>query len=130
MSLIRFSIPGIPPSQNSRRHHMQRYRDDQEWKQTTNLALTNTLNRNPQQGLPWDRVHIQYIFHYPRKTYADPDNLIGSMKPCLDGIKGVVMPDDSTKHIHRLGVQVEVIPGRKAGVVVDISECQCSTTEA
>lgn len=105
---------------------MQRWRDDQEWKNWTLTLLIDAVNRKPQQGLPWERVHVRYNFHYPRRTLVDLDNLIGRMKPCLDGIKGRAFVDDNAQCVHEISANVQVIPKVKAGVVIDIIECQCS----
>jgi hypothetical protein len=105
---------------------MARYKSNQEWKDWTTLALRDSINRQRLTGLPWARVHVRYIFHYQRVTAADPDNLIGSMKPCLDALKGEAIIDDSWKYIHDLSVRVEVVKDKPAGVRVVVTTCECA----
>lgn len=125
MPSLSFSLSGIPPSQNKRRHHMVRYRDDQMWKASATLSLRDAINRQHITGLPWQRVHVTYAFHYPRITLADPDNLIGSMKPILDSGKGIAFSDDNVTIIHLLSVRVDVVKKIPAGVSVIIEQCAC-----
>lgn len=127
MASILLSFSGLPASQNSRRHHMARWREDQRWKDEARLLTIDAINRSPHKDFPWPRVHVTYLFHYPRRTSTDPDNKVGSMKPCLDGVKGLAFPDDSVKYIHDLSVRVSVVKGTPAGVDMLIQRCECSS---
>lgn len=127
MPSLTFSLIGLPPSQNKRLHYMARHRLNRQWKDDTTLLLRDAINSSRTSGLPWERVHVRYNFHYPRVTLADPDNLIGSMKPCLDGMKGLAFSDDNATVIHQLGVQVEVLKSAPAGVNVTIEQCECGS---
>lgn len=129
MAVLTFSLPGLPPSQNKRMHYMVRAKANKQWKDDTITLLRDAINRGRVTGLPWSRVHVRYIFHYPRVTLADPDNLIGSMKPCLDGMKAIAFTDDNVTVIHDLSVRVEVMKKVPAGVTVVIAECNCSDSE-
>jgi hypothetical protein len=125
MTLITFDLPGIPPSANKRLHHMARYKSNQEWMGWTVLALRDAINRDRVAELPWPRIHVEYIFHYPRVTLADVDNLIGSTKPILDACKGIVVPDDNSQYVHDVSASVDKRSGQPAGLTVIIRQCGC-----
>ena len=127
MESIRIELVGLPPSQNKRRHHMTRYRDDQQWKSDAAALAMNAVNRSGLTGFPWRRVHVRYIFHYQRTTLADLDNLLGSMKPCLDGVKGIAFTDDNVTCVHDLSASVEVVKGVPNGVAVLVTRCECAS---
>jgi hypothetical protein len=129
MASLTFTLSGVPPSQNKRLHHMARYQQNKQWKDDTIVLLRDAINRSRVSGLPWPRVHVRYNFHYPRVTLADPDNLIGSMKPCLDGCKEIAFPDDNVTVIHDLSVRVDVLKKMPAGVTVVIDECRCDDND-
>lgn len=129
MTALIFSIPGLPPSANKRLHYMARAKLNKQWKDDTTLLLRDAINKSGVKDLPWQRVHVRYNFHYPRVTLADPDNLIGSMKPCLDGMKPIAFPDDNVTVIHDLSVRVDLLKKVSAGVVVVIEKCECGTSE-
>jgi hypothetical protein len=126
MAMLTFSLPGLPPSQNKRLHYMVRAKQNQQWKDDTIIVLRDAVNRSRLTGLPWARVHVQYNFHYPRVTLADPDNLIGSMKPVLDGCKQIAFTDDNVTVVHSLSVRVDVLKKMPPGVTVVIEQCACS----
>jgi len=126
MATLTLSLIGLPPSQNSRRHHFARARDDKQWKEDARLVALDAINRERPAGLPWQRVHVRYDFHYQRVTSVDPDNTVGRCKPVLDGLKGLVFPDDSSKYIHQIGTTVNVRRDQPAGFDVVIDECSCT----
>lgn len=123
---VTFQLTGLPPSANKRLHYMARHKKNQEWKAWSNLAIKDAVQRAGISDAPWARVHVLYVFHYPRITRADPDNLVGSAKPILDGLTRVIIPDDSEKHVHRIAAAVKVDRGQPAGVQVSIERCFCS----
>lgn len=125
MTTISFDLISLPPSANKRLHHMARYRSNQEWTQWAKLSVQDAVNRGHYVGLPWPRTHVRYLFHYPKSTTADIDNLIGSMKPCLDGLVGIAIEKDDSNHVHLLSAAVDVVRGRPRGVTVTIELCQC-----
>lgn len=127
MATLTFSLQGLPPSQNKRLHYMARAKMNQQWKDDTIVLLRDAVNRSRLTGLPWPRVHVRYNFHYPRVTLADPDNLIGSMKPVLDGCKQIAFPDDNVTVIHSLSATVDVVKKVPPGVTVVIEECMCGS---
>lgn len=125
MATISIDLPGLPPSANSRLHYMARHKSNQEWKDSTKWVLMDVINRGHFIGLPWDRVHVRYEFHYPRRTLADLDNLVGRMKPCLDGLVGLAVTKDDSRHVHQLEATLAVSRGTPAGVRIVVDECHC-----
>lgn len=104
---------------------MARHRANQDWKLWSYRAAKDALNRAGYTDTPWTVVHVRYVFHYPRKTHADPDNLVGSAKPVLDALRGVLLSDDSHEHVHRISAGVEVDKQQPAGLRVEVERCEC-----
>jgi hypothetical protein len=116
---------GLPPSANKRLHYMQRHKSNQEWKGWTRQLAIDAVNRAGVKDAPWDRAHVLYSFHYPRRTIVDLDNLVGSMKPCLDGLTGIVFVGDDARHVDRIEAAVEVVKGQSAGASITVTPCDC-----
>ena len=123
MASIALRFPGLPPSANKRLHHMERYRSNNDWKGDAKQLAADAVNRSKDGPFPWDLVHVHYLIHYPKRTKADLDNMIGSCKPVLDGLSGVVFTDDSSQHVHRLSAEIVVQKGEPAGLIVSITRC-------
>ncbi len=68
---------------------------------------------------PCGRVAVQ--LHYRQKTRRriDGDNLVATVKPCVDGLRdaGVIVDDDTTRVVHLSPVVHPPIPGAQAGAV-------------
>ena len=126
VATITFDLPGLPPSANKRLHHMKRAKANKEWKGWSQLAALDAVNRSGMTDLPWDRAHVQYVFHYPKVTHADLDNLLGSAKPVLDGTKGIIVTDDSASIVHRVAADIKVTKGVALGMTVIVEKCDCS----
>lgn len=125
MTAISIDLSGLPPSANKRLHYMKRHKSNQEWKGWTYHLAVDAINRAGIKDAPWDRAHVLYAFRYPRRTVVDLDNLIGSMKPCLDGLTGVVITADDATHVHRIEASVEVVKALPAGVSITVTQCDC-----
>lgn len=122
---MRIPLVGLPPSANKRLHWRARHKSNQEWKNSTTLLLRDQINKTKVKGLPWPKVHVRYEFHYPRTTVADLDNLIGSLKPALDALSGVLIPDDDSRYVHQISATITVIRGVPAGVDIQVDQCSC-----
>lgn len=118
----RVVIPGVPPAwTNQRGHHMQRHADMKRWK---DLAWTlGQSARNEAGWPPLDRVEepaprwVAFTLH--RHRLLDTDNAWSSIKPLLDGVKGVLVVDDSPKWCQVLSVaQLQIPPARPEQVVI------------
>jgi hypothetical protein len=89
---------GLPPNPNRTRgqHWSKTYATSQEWKQ-----LAWILARNAYKGAPAEHAHLHYHISVGDKRVHDADNIEASLKPLQDGLKGVVIVDDSIDHITR-----------------------------
>lgn len=82
----------VPHNPNSRMHHMARYRWGEAWKEEVWTAFRSY----PQiwsYGFPWERAIITVTLHAVQ--LPDMDNAMASMKPVVDGLKGLAIKDDS-----------------------------------
>jgi len=83
-------IPGTPPSLNrqERLHWAQRQRLRDWWAQQAWLVWL-------QAGRPrFARPAVQYRVYYATHRRRDPDNVVASLKPVMDGLKGKAFVDD------------------------------------
>ena len=77
--------------------------------------------RNEAHWPPLERVEptLRWVrFHLYRHRLLDADNAVASIKPILDGIKGVLIVDDSEKWMGWLGVEQHKVPLTAAERVV------------
>ena len=93
-----FTIPSLPSkecSPNARVGWAVRYRANR-------AAVDEIIAEVRMQGwvgTPLEHAVISIKFGLPDKRARDMDNLIAAAKPYLDGLKGLVIQDDSYKHI-------------------------------
>jgi hypothetical protein len=94
--LLEVWLDGLPSNPNVTRgaHWSKLYSEQQEWKRTAWL-----LARSAYHGKPLDRAHVHYFIFVGDQRAHDADNLIASLKPVQDGLKGVVLLDDSIDNI-------------------------------
>lgn len=86
---IEFTLPGLPSTLNSRKHHMAIYRERKTWKQMVWAAV---LNQKP--VAPFQKAKVTLTRHSSRPM--DGDNLASSFKAVLDGlVEAQVLRDDS-----------------------------------
>jgi len=64
-----------------------------QWASAIRYAMGRNLSRQP-NGV---KAHVSICQH--RKRLLDPDNLVSSVKPVVDAMKGIVIIDDSNRHI-------------------------------
>lgn len=99
---------GIPHSGNARLHWSVRARWNRAWKKQTALAALAARGTVSGFPLPFALVTVELLSIQP----LDRDNAFAAAKPVIDGLKGVLIEDDSEKHI-RLDVR-NVKVSRKA----------------
>lgn len=92
--MVDFFVEGLPPGPNVKRHHMKVYQDNQDW---GNIVRLSAYNQRP--ATPYPKAHIHYHIAVGDNRAHDADNLISSLKPCQDALKGLVIADDSIDDI-------------------------------
>lgn len=92
MQNIVIVFPSLPPNPNQtkRNHWGKNYEISQEWKTTAFY-----LAKQAYKGVPLSRAHLHYHVSVGDRRVHDADNIIASIKPLQDGLKGVVIEDDS-----------------------------------
>ena len=93
-----FRINEIPRSPNGpkgleRMFWATRRRYYQRWA----LLIREAMDRNFTSQPEGVKAHVSICQH--RKRLLDPDNLVSSVKPVVDAMKGIIIIDDSSKHI-------------------------------
>lgn len=116
-----FTIPGAPPNwSNERGHHMAIHRAKDVWKERSWLLAHGARSAAGWPLLERAEPSPRWVhFRVHRHRLLDEDNLVASIKPCLDGMKGVLIWDDSPRWCHLIGVeQVRVETGAEEHVSV------------
>lgn len=90
------SFDGLPPNPNRTRgqHWGKIYKEAKEWKEIAGWVAKTTY-----KGSPLERASVHYQFSVGDNRVHDLDNLIASMKPVQDGLKGIILVDDSIDNI-------------------------------
>lgn len=96
------TVPGRPPSLNARYgHHMARHRESAMWTERTHLLALEARHRAGWRPLEECEPAMRWLtIDTYRRGELDPiDNGPGSLKPILDGLKGVLLWDDSARYV-------------------------------
>ncbi len=98
MQSIELQFDGLPPNPNKTRgqHWAELYRSGQEWKRTAFY-----LAKQAYRGAPFEHAHLEYHISVGDNRVHDADNIEASLKSLQDGLKGVLIIDDSIDHITR-----------------------------
>lgn len=100
---MRLEIPRVPPSPNNLlgAHWRHRAKNSELWRTEIAVAV-HQAGGKPYR--PWPRARV--TIHRRSRGQLDPDNLVASMKPVIDGLRyaGVLL-DDSPKHIELVVTQ-------------------------
>ncbi|MDE2105289.1 MAG: hypothetical protein KGL39_49140 [Patescibacteria group bacterium] len=108
-------VPGMPPSLNGgTRHWGTRYRIGNEFK-----YLAGWQAKVIRRGLPLEHAKVTCTLVRVGGLAKDVDNAYTSIKPIVDGIKGILIVDDSTAHIELLVNQER---GKTRGVRIVVEE--------
>lgn len=90
---IDFIIEGLPSTPNARRHHMNKYREDQSWYISIRAAVGAGRPVAPLERANLTLTRISTV-------EPDYDNLVASFKPVIDGLRfAEVLTDDKKKNI-------------------------------
>ena len=90
-------VEGLPksPNQTSGKHWGSLYAEKQEWQQKVAWLAKSKWHYQPLK-----RAHLHFIICTGDKRRHDPDNLAWAVsKPALDGLKGIVLVDDSIDNV-------------------------------
>lgn len=90
---------GLPPNPNETRgaHWSKVYKESQVWKDLVGYAGLAYKSKTGHQPLKRATVHIHISVGDNR--VHDSDNLVASMKYPIDGLKGIIITDDSIDNI-------------------------------
>ncbi len=105
--MIRFSVPGIPPSLNiwSRMHWSKAAKIKKQWERDIFYSFMSTGRVWKKNEFPYQKAKIKLTYYFATNRRRDVDNI--NQKFILDGlVKAGVIADDSIKVIG----QVEAIP--------------------
>lgn len=97
-------IPRVPPSPNDLLgyHWRHRQRNQKVWGDEVVIALIN--GGYVGHRIPYERAKV--IIDRRSRGQLDPDNLVGCVKPILDGLRRAnVLKDDTPKHIELVVTQ-------------------------
>jgi len=112
---ITIRVPGRPPTANARRHWRSVARDNETWKNsTTHTAEQAKHEWEARHGLKWRPLRLAdltVVFGVHTRAVRDWDNLIGSIKPELDGIVAAgILLDDSIRVIRSISFAIAQSP--------------------
>jgi len=96
-SKISFHLEGLPPSPNKigRSHWAVQAKIKKEWQEKVGW-----IAKSKHPARPFQKAHIAFLITTGDKRRHDPDNLNWAVtKPTLDGLKGIVIEDDSIDNI-------------------------------
>lgn len=116
MDRLTITLPGLPfgPNRLVKLHWSGRAKHHRQWRQDAYFHAVSARNQHGGRW-PWERVRVTYEFGVPTRARRDPDNLVASGKPILDGIRDAgVIPDDSTGHVELGPPVVTHTPGRSS----------------
>lgn len=98
----------LPRAMNKvmRSHHFKNHSDAKKWK---NLVGTAVTLFKPDEPLKKFKVTATRSYY----RMLDYDGLVASLKPCIDGLKGIVIEDDSWAHTGAWDVSQEFLPKKQ-----------------
>lgn len=89
----------IPLSLNYRIHPLEKYRRERDIKNHVAIYAHHVIL--PKHG-PQQHITTQLHYHPGDNRHRDPDNLIATSKPAVDGLKGHLIPDDDPRYCTQL----------------------------
>lgn len=97
---IALHVPGLPPSPNATtgRHWSSGYKDKQFWQNEVAKAavVAKVQQRHKIKEAPFKKAFIHFAICFSDRRVHDPDNINWAVtKPALDGIKSILIEDDS-----------------------------------
>lgn len=112
-------VAGVPPGINTSMHYMERYRAWKGFRDAVGWQARALVNQSGGHR-PFAQARVLAVVHVrsPRHFY-DADNIMSVVKPLVDALKGIVIEDDSPRHI-ALAVHQDI--GKERGVTLEIQE--------
>lgn len=118
---LRLRLPRLGPSLNRRMHWAERARVTKQIREASALQARSEMNR---LGLTTAEGPVVLTMHVVRSLQArdvDPDNIHGTVKPCLDGcVDAGLLPDDGPRWVTALTVSQERRRGT-VGVILEVT---------
>lgn len=87
------------------------------WRTAAHLASLDAASQRCDTPIQHAEVHL--VYRYTRRGRRDLDNIIASAKGLIDGLVGVLIPDDDWTHLVRLSASVEC-PADRDEVLVEV----------
>jgi hypothetical protein len=98
---VEITIPGRPPTPNSRRHFMVVAKENRAWADRARAAAIHSTGGNI--GPAMKAAELEITFVVATRIDHDWDNLIASTKPLTDGlVLAGLLADDSERVIRRI----------------------------
>lgn len=117
---LRFVVPGHPPTANERLHHFELAKRRRAFRDDATLVARDAKNRS-NGDFPLGPVRLSFNFVFPTFRVRDLDNLVGSVKPIIDGIVDAgIIYDDSLDHVREIRASARVDPAIGSEIVVNI----------
>ena len=108
------TVPGHPPGLNDRLHWRARRRLEQPFRESVGWQAKAFGLPEP---LARARVVVTFVYH-GRRHAQDTDNLYARCKCLVDALRGIVIVDDSPRHVE---LEVRQQLGRERSVRIEIS---------
>ena len=125
MKALRITISTAPPTLNAmlRKHHMSRSRINNR---IYLEVLAEVRSQVTHKELPlWGGAPVRITGTRYSRWPLDPDNLIGSLKPVIDGLRhcGAIM-DDTSEQVTIGEIRQMRLPGRVSKLVIRIERIE------
>ena len=124
---LRLEVAAAAPSPNELRRRYRHWaaykRLREDWEQRLFLAVPGRQRRAWLRMVVEKRPRVRVEVTVFRKRPLDPDNLTGSLKPVLDGMKNLgLIVDDSKEWIELGPTKQERARGMREATVIELEE--------
>ena len=120
---MKVEIPLLPPKEtnpNWRGHWAKKAKAVRTFKDAAYYCAV-TLPRSP--SMPYKKASLSITLVIPDKRYVrDEDNAIASIKPGVDGCKGVIIQDDDPDHLTIESIRYEFSDLRNCMTILEFTE--------
>jgi hypothetical protein len=122
---MRVEIPALPPKEtnpNWRGHWGARAKSVKEFRQ---MAFYCAVNRCFFEPIPLVKAEVEITLIIPDRRYCrDPDNLLASLKPAIDGCvdAGIILGDDDKHLQYKLPVMYQLNRAEAPKTILEFKE--------